>query len=729
MGFAQRQLRQTVAELGASVQIPRSTLPDGSWRTSQPREWTGGFFPGCLWLTYEQTKDPFFEREARRWTERLREIQNYGGSHDVGFLIFCSYGNGHRLKPSDEYKQVILQTAQTLTTRFNPTVGCIRSWDHGKWAYPVIVDNMMNLELLLWAAENGGTPRMREIAVSHAERTMKNHVRPDGSTYHVLDYDTTSGAVTARVTHQGYANESAWARGQAWAVYGFTTMYRFTRDVRFLQTARRVADYFIGHLPADHVPYWDFQAPNIPDEERDVSAGAIAASALFELAEYVPEAGKQNHYRDTAKEILRSLCSSAYLAEGTSSRGILNHAVGSMPGKSEVDVSIIYADYYFLEAIQRYRKQAGSSQEFLDIDVASFDRGRILKAAAEWLNEPPTTITAFRAARSAGAANEFYSEGDYWWPDPQNPDGPYVRRDGMSNPDNFTKHREAMVRFSRAISTLAAAYKITRDEKYAAHAVKHLTAWLVNKSTRMLPHLKYAQAIKGRMTGRGIGIIDTIHLIEIARAVESLSGAASFSKAVLASVKQWFTEYLDWMTTHQYGIDERDTKNNHATWWVAQVAAFAHLTGNSKQLTFCRDRYKNVILPDQMGADGSFPLELERTKPYDYSIFNLEGVSVICQVLSNVEENLWMYALPDGRGAKKGMEFLFPYLKDKSTWPYPKDVMYFEARPIRQPFLLFAGKAFREQRYIDLWKALDADPMIPEVQRGMAIRQPVLWVD
>ena len=728
MRFAQRQLRQTVAELGDSVRIPRSTLADGSWRTSQPREWTSGFFPGCLWLEYEQTKDPFFEREARRWTERLKEIQYYGGSHDVGFLIFSSYGNGFRLKPSDEYKKVILQTAQTLMTRFNPIVGCIRSWDHGKWGYPVIVDNMMNLELLFWAAENGGTTRMREIAISHAEKTMQNHVRSDGSTYHVLDYDTTNGNVIARVTHQGYADESAWARGQAWAVYGFTMTYRFTRDERFLQTARRVADYFVEHLPADHIPYWDFHAPNIPDEERDVSAGAIAASALYELAEYV-DAAKKIQYRDAANGMLRSLCSSPYLAEGTSSHGILNHAVGSKPGKSEVDVSIIYADYYFLEALKRYRKPASSSEQFTGVDVASFDRARILKAAAQWLTEPPITITAFRAERSAGGANEFYSEGDYWWPDPQSPDSPYVRRDGMSNPDNFTKHREAMVRFSQAVSTLAAAYKITRDEKYAAHAVKHLKAWFVNPSTKMLPHLKYAQAIKGRVTGRGIGIIDTIHLIEVARAVEALSGAASFSEADAASVKRWFAEYLGWMTTHPYGIDERETKNNHATWWVAQAAAFAHLTANAEQLSYCRERFRNVILPNQMAADGSFPLELRRTKPYDYSIFNLEGVSAICQILSQDGENLWTYTLSDGRGAKKGMEFLFPYLKDKSTWPYPKDVMDFDARPVRQSFLLFAGKAFSEQKYIDLWKTLDADPTIPEVQRGMAIRQPVLWID
>ncbi|HEX9614975.1 MAG TPA: glycoside hydrolase family 88 protein [Bacteroidota bacterium] len=352
--YADRQLRNSVAELGDSVRIPRSTLPDGSWQTLPPRAWTSGFFPGCLWYMYEHTKDPFYESAAMRWTETLKEIQLYGGSHDVGFIVFNSYGNGHRLKPSDDYKSVILQTARTLTTRFNRTVGCLRSWDHGKWQYPVIIDNMMNLELLFWSAENGGDSSLESIAVTHATNTMNKHFRSDGGTYHVLDYDTTNGEILARKTHQGYADESAWSRGQAWAIYGFTMAYRFTMDERFLKTAERAADYFISRLPEDHVPYWDFQAPNIPNEERDASAGAIASSALFELSRYGEDADRRQRYREAAENILGSLCSSSYLAEGTPSRGILLHAVGSRPANSEVDISIVYADYYFIEAMLRY---------------------------------------------------------------------------------------------------------------------------------------------------------------------------------------------------------------------------------------------------------------------------------------------------------------------------------------------------------------------------------------
>jgi len=361
--------------------------------------------------------------------------------------------------------------------------------------------------------------------------------------------------------------------------------------------------------------------------------------------------------------------------------------------------------------------------------VAAFESDRVLRMAEMYLREPPLTITAYTCPRSAGGLHEFYSEGDYWWPDPANPDGPYIQRDGMSNPENFTKHREMMMRFSAAVSSLAAAYKLSRDEKYAAHAVRHLKAWFVDESSMMLPHLKYAQAIKGRVTGRGIGIIDTIHLIEVARAVEVLSGSASFSPADVRAVKEWFAEYLTWLTKHQFGIDEREAKNNHGTWWVAQVAAFAHLVGDTMAMNYCRERFITVLLPGQMAGDGSFPLELKRTKPYNYSIFNLEGMATICQILTKPGANLWGTVLPDGRSMLRAMEFLFPYLKDRSSWPYARDVAYFEDYPVRHHFLLFAGAAFKRSAYLELWKTLDPDPVVPEVIRSMPLRQPVLWVE
>ena len=361
LSYAEAQLRRTVRYLGDTVQYPRTSKPDGSWTLTQSRAWTSGFFPGSLWYLYEHTRDPFFKSSARKWTEGLRGIQHYGGSHDVGFIVFNSFGNGYRLEPSDDDKQVILRTAHTLMTRYHPAIGCIKSWDWSTtWRYPVIIDNMMNLELLFWSAENGGSPDMRAAAMSHATNTMLNHVRPDGSTYHVVNYDTTSGGVIARFTHQGYTNESAWSRGQAWAIYGFTMTYRFTKDETFLRTAERVADYFIERLPADGVPYWDFDAPGIPNEERDASAAAIAASALFELSTFDLSGDRKSRYRNAAEHTLGSLCEPPYLAEGTPGHSILLHATGSKPGKSEVDAALVYADYYFIEALLRYRQTGGA---------------------------------------------------------------------------------------------------------------------------------------------------------------------------------------------------------------------------------------------------------------------------------------------------------------------------------------------------------------------------------
>ena len=321
------------------------------------------------------------------------------------------------------------------------------------------------------------------------------------------------------------------------------------------------------------------------------------------------------------------------------------------------------------------------------LDIAALERTRILPAADAFLRETPITVTASHCPRSAGGIHDFYSEGDYWWPDPKIPDGPYIQRDGMTNPGNFVDHRRAMVRFSIQVGTLTSAYVLTRDERYAAHALAHLRAWFVDETTKMAPHLLYAQAIHGRVTGRGVGIIDTIHLVEVARATGILVTSRSAQAAEIAAVKRWFADYLTWLTTHQYGIAERDSKNNHATCWVMQVAAFAQLTGDTALLNECRRRYKEILLPGQMGPDGSFPLELKRTKPYGYSLFNLDAFATICQILSTPADNLWRFALPDGRGIRLGLAYLFPYMRNKSAWPHAKDVMYFDQWPVRHPSL------------------------------------------
>jgi hypothetical protein len=370
---------------------------------------------------------------------------------------------------------------------------------------------------------------------------------------------------------------------------------------------------------------------------------------------------------------------------------------------------------------------AGVAQQS-GFDVAKFDRARILKAANQYMKEAPITITASRSYRSAGGLHDFFSEGDYWWPDPQNPEAPYVQRDGLSNPANFNDHRRYLMRFSVQVPALAAAWKLTKQQRYAKHAAAHLRAWFLNPASRMNPNLEYAQAIHGRFTGRGIGIIDTIHLVEVARAIEVLQGAKVLRPAEDAAIKHWFSDYLTWLTTSKNGLEERDAKNNHGTCWVMQAAEFARLTGDEELLVYCRNRFKTVLVPNQIAADGSFPQELRRTKPYSYSLFNLEGLATVCQILSTPADNLWAFQLSDGRGMRKAMEFMFPHIMNKKGWPLKPDVMYDAAWPMRQSSLLFAGLAFGNSDYVNLWKKLKADSQVEEVVRNFFIRQPVLWV-
>ncbi len=357
--FARQQVAGSLAYFGDSIRYPRSSGQTGGWEVVPPSDWTSGFFPGCLWLMFDWTGERVFRDAAERWTAGLEEQQFNNRTHDIGFMIFSSYGNGYRCTGDPHKRDVLLRAARTLATRFNPKIGCIKSWDWSReWQYPVIIDNMMNLELLFWASRNGGGDTLRSIAVRHALMTRTNHFRQDGSTYHVVDYDTATGAVIRRVTHQGYAAESVWARGQAWALYGFTVAYRETGDRRFLETAAMAARFFVDHLPADAVPFWDFLAPGAPHAQRDASAAAIAAAGLIELSGL--EGGHEGeHWLSAARKILQSLTTAGYLAEGTSSMGILNHGVGNMPRKGEVDVSLIYGDYYFLEALVRYQRLPG----------------------------------------------------------------------------------------------------------------------------------------------------------------------------------------------------------------------------------------------------------------------------------------------------------------------------------------------------------------------------------
>lgn len=346
------------SEAGDTVRIP-STYQNGEIVYVPVDDWVSGFFAGTLWYMYELTGDEYWADHARKHTEILDTIQYLKWHHDIGFMIYDSYGNGLRLKNPDGYKDVIVNAAKSLSTRFRPAAGIIQSWDADKgwqanngWKCPVIIDNMMNLELLMKATEFTGDSTYYNIAVSHADQTMKNHYRPDYSTYHVVDYDPETGEVRGRYTAQGYSDESAWARGQAWSIYGYTVMYRYTGDKKYLEQAEKVADFILNHpnMPEDLIPYWDFDCPDIPDTYRDASAGAIMASALYELFGFTGN----DMYKEKADKMIESLSSPAYrAAQGTNGGFILMHSVGSIPHGSSIDVPLNYADYYFLEALIR----------------------------------------------------------------------------------------------------------------------------------------------------------------------------------------------------------------------------------------------------------------------------------------------------------------------------------------------------------------------------------------
>jgi hypothetical protein len=362
------------------------------------------------------------------------------------------------------------------------------------------------------------------------------------------------------------------------------------------------------------------------------------------------------------------------------------------------------------------------------IDVAKIDHARILAAADQYLHQQPNTITSVRATRSEGGPHDYFSEGDYWWPDPKSPTGPYIRRDGFSNPANFNDHRELLIRLSLQMPALTAAWVITHKSPYAAKAADHLRAWFVNPDTRMNPNLQFAQAIHGVAPGRGIGIIDTLHLVEVARAAGWLEHSGALKSEEMDTVRRWFADYATWMTTSKNGLEERDAKNNHGTCWVAQVAEFARFTHDDAKLADCRERFRTMLVPNQIAPDGRLPLELARTKPYSYSLFDTDALSLVCQIASRSGDNLWAFTTPDGRGIRKTIDFMAPYIRDKSKWPFQHDVEYFDDLPVRQPSLLFAGLAYNDDAYLQLWKTLNPDPTVPEIIRNFPVRQPVLWV-
>ena len=327
-----------------------------SLRLEKPRDWTSGFFPGSMWLAYELTGDDTLKQEARKYTELLSDLQYYTGTHDLGFMVFCSFGNAYRLAPEAGDSAIIVNASKSLASRYNPQKGVIRSWDFGELTYPVIIDNMMNLEMLFWASQATQDSTFRNIAITHADNTMKFHYRPDMSCCHVVDYIDPTNDITKQMTYQGYSDSSTWARGQAWGLYGYTLCFEETNHSAYLERAQQIAKFIMENpaIPEDLIPYWDYNAPTIPDAPRDASAAAVTASALFELSTLV-ENGQT--YFDYAEKIIKELSTPNYLAEkGTNNGFILKHSTGSLPHGSEIDVPLNYADYYYLEALKRYIK-------------------------------------------------------------------------------------------------------------------------------------------------------------------------------------------------------------------------------------------------------------------------------------------------------------------------------------------------------------------------------------
>lgn len=346
------QLMSLAETCKEAQKLPRS-IKNNQLRLEDSYEWTSGFFPGSLWYQYELTGNTYFKEQAEYYTSLLHEVQTYKGSHDLGFMMYCSYGNQYRLTRNDSIPAVLINTAENLISRYNDNIKAIRSWDFGPWNYPVIIDNMMNLELLFWASKYTHNPKYREVAIKHANTTLSHHFREDMSSYHVISYNN-DGSIESKGTYQGYDNESSWARGQAWGFYGMVVAYRETKDEKYLEVAQQIAGLImeLPTMPEDKIPYWDYQAPNIPDAPRDVSAAMVTAAALLELSTMVKD-GKP--YFGYAECVLKNVSGKPYFAEENTNCGfLLKHSVGHLPANSEIDTPIVYADYYYLESIKRY---------------------------------------------------------------------------------------------------------------------------------------------------------------------------------------------------------------------------------------------------------------------------------------------------------------------------------------------------------------------------------------
>jgi hypothetical protein len=401
--------------------------------------------------------------------------------------------------------------------------------------------------------------------------------------------------------------------------------------------------------------------------------------------------------------------------------------------KSQKKLTMIVAAYLavvLLSCNNQVTDRLSVKQTIRDSIIAA-ERTLVIELAEKFLDEEPVTVTASFCQRSAGGIHDYFSEGTYWWPDPDNPTGPYIRKDGVVNPENFTDHLDAMKRLSMITGTLTSAYLLTGESRYAKQAMTHLNAWFADTTTMMNPHLLYAQAISGIVTGRGIGIIDVVHLIDVVQSAKLLARSSYVRQEEIAKVRNWFKEFTTWLKTHPYGIEEMNWRNNHGTWWHTMVSSYASFTEDQETMDLCRQRMKEILIPNQMAADGSFPLELERTRPYAYSLFNIDGMALLAHILTleNETENMWYFTLEDGMGMEKAVDFITYYVKNKNEWPFEPDVAHWDELPDKRPFLLLSSLAYDNMHYYNTWKNIPHRPLTHEGLRNLVLKNILLWIE
>jgi rhamnogalacturonyl hydrolase YesR len=520
-----------------------------------------------------------------------------------------------------------------------------------------------------------------------------------------------------------------WARGNGWVMAGIVRMLQALPGdhpdrTRFLQQFREMAFRVAELQQADGFWRSSLLDPASYPMQESSGTGFFCSALAWGVNEHVLDRKRFGPVVEKAWAALETC---------VTPDGRLTHVqpVGSTPVTFDPNSTEPYGVGAFLLAgreMVRFESPSSPTVVLGQFDLRGMERSRLVALAGAALHAPIVPLTSVTNPRSAGGLHDFSSEGDYWWPDPAHPTGPYIRRDGLTNPENFTAHRRLLLEFARNVGALAAVYDATHQEDFAAAAVRQLRVWLVDSSTRMNPDLRFAQAIHGVSPGRGIGIIDTLHLAEVALAVDALRGSTALTPADDAAVTGWFRDYLRWIITSPNGVAESRELNNHSAAWVLQVAAYARLTGDETILQDCRRRYETILLPKQMAADGCMPLELARTKPYGYSLFTLDIFGGLAVLLSSPQESLLNYQAPGGQSFLRGVAFLAPFIADKSKWARPPDVMSYEQWPVRQPALLFGALATGNRSWLDLWERLPADPTDPEVRRNFPIRFPTLWV-